>query len=131
MNPAVKEVFDSYPDHIRLKMNALRELIYEVARSTQGVGDIEETLKWSEPAFLTKKPKSGTTVRMDWKSRSPNQIGIYVNCKTSLVESYRMMFNNELTFEGNRGILIPVEGPIPKKQLMICIQMALRYYLDK
>ncbi|MEQ9309821.1 MAG: DUF1801 domain-containing protein [Balneolaceae bacterium] len=131
MNPAVKNKFDAYPDHIKPKMNALRELIYEVAGSTEGVGEIEETLKWSEPAYLTKKPKSGTTIRMDWKERSPEKIGIYVNCSTSLVETYRTMFNDELEFEGNRAILLPANEPLPKEKLMICIQMALRYHLDK
>lgn len=120
-----------YPDHIKPKMHALRDLIYEVASSTEGVGEIEETLKWSEPAYLAKKSKSGTTIRMDWKERSPNQIGVYVNCNTSLVESYKTMFKDELSFEGNRAILISVDDPLPKDSLMICIQMALRYHLDK
>ena len=131
MEPSVKEKFDSYPDHIKPKMNALRSLIYQVAEQTEGVGQITETLKWSEPAYLTSKPKSGTTIRMDWKERNPEQIGIYVNCNTSLVETYRSMFSDELEFEGNRAIMIPVEEAIPEKELKICIQMALRYHLDK
>lgn len=131
MEPSVKDKFDSYPDHIKPKMNALRTLIYQVAEHTKGVGQITETLKWSEPAYLTSKPKSGTTIRMDWKERNPDQIGIYVNCNTSLVERYRTMFSDELEFEGNRAIMIPVEDPIPEKELKICFQMALRYHLDK
>ncbi len=130
MEPSVKEKFDSYPNHIKPKMNALRSLIYQVAEQTEGVGQITETLKWSEPAYLTSKPKSGTTIRMDWKERNPDQIGIYVNCNTSLVETYRSMFSDELEFEGNRAIMIPVEEAIPEKELKICIQMALRYHLD-
>lgn len=131
MEPSVKDKFDSYPDHIKPKMNALRKLIYQVAEHTEGVGQITETLKWSEPAYLTSKPKSGTTIRMDWKERNPDQIGIYVNCNTSLVERYRTMFSDELEFEGNRAIMISAEDPIPEKELKICIQMALRYHLDK
>lgn len=50
MNPTVKTMFDSYPDHIKPKMMELRDLIYEVAKSTKGAGEIEETLKWGEPA---------------------------------------------------------------------------------
>ena len=65
----VKEKFSGYPDHIRPKMDRLRELIYEVADQTEGVGELEETLKWSEPAYLTKRPKSGTTVRIVWSVR--------------------------------------------------------------
>lgn len=129
MEPSVQQKFDAYPDHIKPKMEKLRALIYQVAERTEGVGQITETLKWSEPAYLTTKPKSGTTVRIDWKERNPDQIGIYVNCNTSLVETYRSMFSDELEFEGNRAILIPVEDAIPEKELKICIQMALTYHL--
>ena len=127
----VQEKFEAYPKHIRPKMDRLRELIYEVAEQTEGVGKIEETLKWSEPAYLTKRPKSGTTVRIDWKEQSPEQIGMYVNCNTSLVETYRTMFKDELEFEGDRAILLPIDTDLPEKELRICIQMALRYHLDK
>ena len=131
MEEAVKHKFEQYPDHVRPKMEKLRSLIYEVAENTDGVGQITETLKWSEPAYLTTKPKSGTTIRMDWKDRNPDQIGMYVNCNTSLVETYRTMFTDELEFEGNRAVLFPVDKPLPEEALKICIQMALRYHLDK
>ncbi|WP_428234703.1 DUF1801 domain-containing protein [Gracilimonas sp.] len=131
MDNGVKEKFEAYPEHIRVKMERLRGLIYEVAGSTEGVGELEETLKWSEPAYLTKRPKSGTTVRIDWKEKSPDQIGMYVSCNTSLIETYRSMFGDDLEFEGNRAILLPADTELPEKELRICIQMALRYHLDK
>lgn len=131
MDKNVEEKFRSYPEHIKPMMEQLRELIFEVAENTSGVGELEETLKWSEPAYLTSKTKSGTTIRIDWKPKNPSQIGMYVSCNTSLVESYRSLFSNKLTFEGDRAVLIPVDTPIPKKELMLCIRMALRYHLDK
>lgn len=131
MEPAVQQKFETYPDHIRPKMERLRRLIYEVAKTTEGVGELEETLKWSEPAYLTAKPKSGTTIRIDWKKKTPDQIGLYVSCNTNLVDTFRNRFGDDLAFEGNRAILLPVEKPLPTKPLMICIQMALRYHLDK
>jgi hypothetical protein len=131
MDGGVEDRFRVYPDHVRVKMERLRELIYEVARNTDGVGEVEETLKWSEPAYLTRKPKSGTTIRMDWKEENPDQIGIYVSCNTSLIESYRSMFGDVLVFEGNRAILLQSDTPLPEKELRICLQMALRYHRDK
>ena len=131
MDEKVKYKFEQYPTHIRPIMEKLRAMIYEVAENTEGVGEITETLKWSEPAYLTSKPKSGTTLRIDWKERNPDQIGVYVNCNTTLVESYRTMFSDELEFEGNRAILLPVNQSLPERPLKICIQMALRYHLDK
>lgn len=131
MNVSVKEKFNSYPDHIKPMMEELRELIYEVAEETDGIGHIEEALKWGEPAYLTKNPKSGTTIRIDWKERNPDEIGMYVSCNTILIEEFRKRFSDKLTFEGDRGILLPIREPLPRQELKICIQMALRYHLDK
>ena len=52
-NPAVKAKFDSYPAKVRRKMLALRELVFRTASSTPSVGEIQETLKWGEPAYVT------------------------------------------------------------------------------
>lgn len=131
MQNKVKQKFESYPDHIKPIMIDLRTLIYEVAESTNGVGELEETLKWSEPSYLTPKTKSGTTIRIDWKPKSPGKIGVYVSCNTTLIDTYRSIFENQLEFEGNRAILLSVDAPLPKKELMLCIRMALRYHLDK
>jgi hypothetical protein len=131
MNTAVKEKFKFYPEHIKPKMEILRDLIFEVAENTASVGELTETLKWGEPAYLTGASKSGTTIRIDWKPKNPGQIGMFVSCNTTLVHSFRTMFPDTLTFDGDRAILFAVDKPIPTKQLMICIQMALRYHLDK
>ena len=131
MKTIVKQKFDSYPKHIKQKIESLRNLIFEVAKTTDGVGELEETLKWGEPAYLTTKPKSGTTIRIDWKPKNPDQIAMYVNCQTSLISTFKTLFNDEMKFEGNRAIVFPVKKPLPKKQLTICIKMAVRYHLDK
>lgn len=131
MKDNVQQKFDSYPNHIKPKMESLRDLIYEVAGTTEGIGELEETLKWDEPAYLTSKTKSGTTVRIDWKPKNPDQIAMYVSCNTTLIHSSKTMFGNDLNFEGKRAVVLPIEKPLPRKQLMICIQMALRYHLDK
>jgi hypothetical protein len=63
--PAVAAHFQSYPVTVRKKMFALRELIFSVAAETEGIGELEETLKWGEPAYLTAQAKSGSSVRID------------------------------------------------------------------
>ena len=35
----------------------LRQLIFETAAATEVVGELEETLKWGEPSYLTPKTK--------------------------------------------------------------------------
>lgn len=90
-----------------------------------------ENLKWGEPAYLTAETKGGTTVRIVLKTNSPDQIGMYVSSNTTLINTFITIFGNDLNFEGKRAVVFPVSGPLPRKQLIICIRMALRYHLDK
>ena len=65
-NAAVARAFEAYPPNIRRKLLALRALILKTAASTQSVGELEETLKWGEPAYLTSESKIGSTIRINW-----------------------------------------------------------------
>jgi hypothetical protein len=58
-NPKVETVFANYPNFVRDKMQYLRELVIETAEETDGVSNLEETLKWGEPSFVT---KNGSTL---------------------------------------------------------------------
>ena len=59
-NPAVAEKFRSYPPPVKRKLLALRALIFQIAESTKGVGELTETLKWGEPAYVTEEVESLT-----------------------------------------------------------------------
>ncbi|QTN21481.1 DUF1801 domain-containing protein [Rhizobacter sp. AJA081-3] len=127
-NLAVAKAFDTYPPAMRRKLLALRELILQTAASTQGVGEIDEALKWGEPAYLTAESGSGSTVRIDWKASKPNQYAMYFNCQTTLVETFKTLFPNEFTYEGNRAIVFQESAPIPKDALAFCVAAALTYH---
>ncbi len=131
MNENVKLKFDSYPTHVKPKLEKLRSLILDVASKTDGVGKIEETLKWGEPSYLTSETKSGTTIRIDWKEKHPEQYALYVNCNTSLIDSYNSLFPGIFSFENNRAIVFTINEPLPEKELRLCIQMALTYHKSK
>lgn len=62
---AVAAAFASYPEPIRARLLALRRLIFATAAATQGVGPLEETLKWGQPAYLTPATRAGSTIRID------------------------------------------------------------------
>ena len=127
-NAAVAKAFEAYPPNMRRKLLALREQIFKTAASTEGVGEIEETLKWGEPAYLTSQTGSGSTVRIDWKGSKPNEYAMYFNCQTTLVETFKSLFPGEFRFEGNRAILFKESEPIPKDALAFCISAALTYH---
>ncbi len=105
MNPELEKKYQSHPAHVRPKIAFLRELILDVASHCEGVGELEETLKWGEPAFLTPETKSGTTIRIDWKDKKPDQYSMYFNCRTTLIDSFKSLFPQAFQYEGNRAIV--------------------------
>ena len=130
-NTAVASTFESYPPGMRRKLLALRALIFETAASTPGVGKLEETLKWGEPAYLTSETKSGSTIRIDWKRSSPSQYAMYFNCQTNLVDTFRGLFPGEFAFEGNRAIVFGESDVVAVDALSLCIAAALTYHRSK
>ena len=76
-NAEVAAVFDKYPEKMREKLMFLRQLIIDTAASTEGVGELEEILKWGEPSYLTSQTKSGSTGRIDWKKRKADEYAVY------------------------------------------------------
>jgi hypothetical protein len=122
--------FNAYPPHVRPKLLALREFIFNTASTAEGAGEIEESLKWGEPAYSTRN-KSGSTVRIDWKKKEPNHYAMYFNCQTNLVETFISLFPDDFKFEGNRALVFGLEDKIPKDSLAICVVASLTYHLMK
>lgn len=130
-HPQVISKFASYPPAMRDKLLALRELIYATAAATPGVGELEEALKWGEPAYLTTASKSGSTIRIDWKPKQAAQYAIYFHCQTNLVDTFRTLFPNDFCFVGQRSIVFTADEVVPQNELAYCIAMALTYHLSK
>ncbi|MEM6735170.1 MAG: DUF1801 domain-containing protein [Bacteroidota bacterium] len=126
-NPKVDEVFASYPDEVREKMQYLRNLVINTARD-EDINELEETLKWGEPSFVT---KNGSTLRMDWKDKSPNQYAMYFQCTSRLVSTFRIVFEEQFQFEGNRAIVFQMNEKIPEAELRECIKASLNYHKVK
>ena len=127
-DPRVEPVFQGYPDVVRSKLLALRELVLETAKETEGISALEETLKWGEPSYLT---SDGSTLRMDWKPKSPDQYAVYFKCTSQLVPTFRKVFPGTFQFEGNRAIVFQLDDEIPKDALQACIRAAFRYHKVK
>lgn len=127
-NPSVDEIFANYPDFVRDKMQFLRALVIETAKETEEVTQLEETLKWGEPSFVT---KNGSTLRIDWKEKTPDQYAMYFNCSSRLVNTFRLVYQDRFQFEGKRAIVFQLDQKIPKKELKQCIKTALRYHKVK
>lgn len=127
MDNGVRKKFESYPDNIRPLFTRIRSIILETAEQ-DCVGEIEETLKWNEPSYLI---KGGSTVRIDWKPKYPHHFFVYFNCKTSLIETFKEVYGDLFTYDGNRAIVLEIAKKLPEKELKQCISMSLRYHKIK
>lgn len=127
-NPKTTEIFENYPDTVRSQMEQLRELVLQAASEVDGLENLEETLKWGEPSYLT---KHGSTVRMDWKEKKPDQFAMYFKCTSKLVPAFKELYQDTFTFEGDRAIIFKLDEKIPKNELKHCIKLALTYHKVK
>src|SRR5712672_3708312 len=130
-DPAVDAVFSAYPKPIKAKLRGLRRLIFDTAKTTEGVGALQETLKWGQPSYLTAETKSGSTIRIDQVKSAANQYAVYFHCQTDLVATFRELYPEEFNFGGNRSILLNAEDEISEPAIRHCLALALTYHLNK
>ena len=128
--PSVANALDACPQAARKPIAALRALILETAAELDKVGPLTETLKWGEPAYLTGKPRTGTTIRLGW-NETGSAISLYVHCQTTLIKEWRDLYEPELTFIGNRELRLPTDQALPTAALKHCIALALTYHSRK
>lgn len=127
-NPKVAGVFNTYPEAVQTQLRHLRALVLSAASEIEELEELEETLKWGEPSYLT---KFGSTVRMDWKKKNPEQFAIYFKCTSTLVPTFRTIYKDKFNFEGNRAIVFKRDEKIPEAELKHCISLALTYHKIK
>lgn len=130
-NNAVAEVFKTYPVAIRKKLLLIRQLIFDTSSKLDNVGELEETLKWGEPSYLTKQSKGGSTIRLGWKKSQKDQYAIYFNCHTTLVDTFKEIYGDLFKYSGNRSIFFNKTDDIPWNELAHCITMSLTYHFDR
>jgi hypothetical protein len=128
---AVAEILRAYPKPLQAKLLGLRALIYKIAAETEGVGALEETVRWGQASYLTSASKSGSMIRMDRYRKEDSRCALYFLCRTTLVDSFKEMFGNTLAYEGNRAVILSVVGELNVPVISQCIEMALTYNARK
>lgn len=126
-SPQVAAVFAAYPRGVRKRLLFLRQLVFSTAAATEGVGALEESLKWGQPAYLTRESRSGSTIRIDCRKADPHTYAMYFHCQTDLVHRFRTLFPRTFAFEGNRALVFHEDQEIPVRELEVCIAAALTY----
>jgi len=127
MEDQVQAKLDGYPRDVYERINAIRMLIFEVVEENKLEGFCE-TLKWGELAYISKE---GSTLRLAWKAKTPDQVSLYVNCQTSLIETFQELYGDVLVCVGKREIVFEFEKKISEPIVKDCILKTLRYHKVK
>lgn len=122
----VQEAFDALTPPRRSYLLALRDLVLAVADGNPSIGPLTETLKWGEPSYRPEQTGSGVAVRLG--AFQASQVALFVNCQTSLVDTWRGRFP-QLEFSGTRAIALDPLAPIPAAELEECVELAFTYRL--
>ncbi|MBH0051655.1 DUF1801 domain-containing protein [Pseudoalteromonas sp. SWYJZ19] len=124
MTTDIENIFNNYPQITKSTLIKLRELIYTVAQE-QNLGAVEESIKWGEPSYST---INGSPIRIGFKGSS---CYLFFHCQSKLVITFRELYSHNLTFEGNRAIVLNSEKLLPEYPLKACIKLALTYHSVK
>jgi len=116
-------VINGYSPVVQKKLHFLRKLIIDAAEELELA--LEETIKWGEPSYITKK---GSTIRIDWKPKKPDQYAIYFKCTSKLVNTFKEIYGDQFRYETTRAIVFAFDDEIPEQSLKECIGMALQYH---
>lgn len=129
LDSQVAAAYDSYGEDVRLGLLEMRRLILETAEETQGVGPIEESIKWGQPAYRTVETGSGSTIRLAPAGRdSGYDYAMYFICSTNLIGQFEDLFGDTFTYDGERALLFKIGEPWPTDELRECVAMALTYH---
>lgn len=122
----------AYPAPIRDHLLRLRTMVYDIAEADPEIGEVYEALKWGQPSFLTRRPQSGTTLRIDRaKKAGDHHIALYFSCQSTLGPEIQSRFGHEIECDGKRQVLLDIRKSYPDAILAEIIGLTLKYQIHK
>ena len=116
-----------WPDAASQRFRQIREVVLQAATDME-IGAIDESLKWGEPAWRPRKPRQGSTLRCSWSGRLPDQIGLFVDCKTTLGETMRTLYPAEFRHENNRALRLDLTATLPRDAIDHLARLVFAYH---
>lgn len=129
MPPAVQAVYDGCTSPVRQGLAQLRHLVFAQAERMPHIGPLTEALRWGEPAFLT--PQTGAACSLRIGPVRAGGFGLFVHCKSGLIEGFRAGPGAGLRFSGTRAVLFDSVADIDPAQISLLIGQALGFHLAK
>ncbi|MEM7520466.1 MAG: hypothetical protein AAF307_05460 [Pseudomonadota bacterium] len=120
----------SWPDAARAAFQTCRAIFHAVADEAK-LGALEESLKWGQPAWRPKRPRTGATLRMSWDPATPEHLLLFVDCKTDLAARMQHLYPDLPVNDGRRQMAVSLEQALPSQALRHLAEMTFAYHLDR
>lgn len=130
ITPEIASAFDKLSPENRAILKSVRHLVSDLAAGNPQIGPLTETLKWSEPAYLTEATKAGSTIRRG-QTRPDSKPAFFVNCQTTLIEEFRQLYPETFEYRDNRALVLLSNLDEVIEPLRHCIALALTYHARK
>ena len=130
-DPRVAAVFKAYPPAVQSDLMKIREMMFEVAAATPGVGKLTEALKWGQPSYLTAETGSGSIVRIDRAKGREDGYAVYFHCQSGLVGQFRELYPGKFEVEGERALHFVAGRRLPIRELRHCVGLAFTHHSRK
>lgn len=124
------EKIRTWPDAAAQRFSELRYLVLNAGLDAN-VGEICESLKWSEPAWRPIRPRQGSTLRLSWSVKSPDQISLFVDCKTTLASTMQSLYPADFKYENNRALRLHLDADLPRQAIDHLARLTFTYHAKK
>lgn len=107
---AILDQITRWPASAQLQLQSMRTVFHNVAEAAE-VGPLDESLKWGQPAWRPRSPRTGSTLRLNWSAADPARITAYVDCKTDLAAQMQLRFPDLSGNDGRRALHFDLLAP--------------------
>jgi len=123
-------IVEAWPAPAQSTLWTCRTLFHQIA-AENGLGPLDESLKWGQPAWRPTKPRTGSTLRMGWSPGMPDRLSFFVDCKTDLAARMRDIYPDFSDNDGQRQLTVTLDAPLPEQALSHLAEMTFTYHLRK
>ncbi|WP_299280488.1 hypothetical protein [uncultured Tateyamaria sp.] len=119
-----------WPGAAQHRFGQMRALFLDVAAQAD-IGPLDESLKWAQPAWRPRKPRIGSTLRLNWSPSVPDRLITYVDCKTDLAGQMATRFPGAFHNDGRRSLGFDLDTDLPTNALWQLAHLTFTYHLTK
>ena len=124
---AFDETVATWPTAAQHRFSEIRTIILRASQEWP----MTESLKWGQPAWRPSKTSQGSTLRVSWSDKNPDNIGIFVHCQTTLAATMRDLYPDSFSYEGNRALHLPLTGEVPEQALDHLARLTFTYHTKR